>query len=177
MIARNKEDYITLLVDIAVDRYMDKDGNEKSKIIQLRFINSFKFMSSSLETLTNSLVGMSGNRCDSCKEIRELTHIDENYFTHGKCKDCHEDYGKCKLNKELIFMKFLNLKLSHMDEQFRLLLSKGVYQYECMTSWEKFDETNLPPKKHSIATLTCVVLMTMSIHVCIESGRNLVSIT
>ena len=33
-----------------------------------------------------------------------------------------------------------------MDEQFRLLLSKGVYAYEYMTSWEKFDETNLPPK-------------------------------
>ena len=57
------------------------------------------------------------------------------------------DYGKRKLNKELTFKKFLNFKRGHTDEQFRLLLSKGVYPYKYMTSWEKFDETNLPPKE------------------------------
>ena len=124
MIARNKEEYITFSVDVAVDRYMDKDGNEKSKIIQLRFTDRFKFMSSSLVTLTNNLVGMSRNRCVGCKEICKLTNVDKNYFAHGKCKDCHEDYGKHQLNKELIFKKFLTLNLGHMDEQFRLLLSK-----------------------------------------------------
>ena len=30
---------------------------------------------------------------------------------------------------------------------FALLLRKGVYLYEDMNSWEKFDETSLPPKK------------------------------
>ena len=49
VIARNKDDYITFSVDVAVGKYMDKDGMEKSKIIQLRFIDSFKFMSSSVE--------------------------------------------------------------------------------------------------------------------------------
>ena len=34
-----------------------------------------------------------------------------------------------------------------MDKQFRLLLSKGVYPYEYMTSWEKFDESNLTSKE------------------------------
>ena len=28
-----------------------------------------------------------------------------------------------------------------------MLLRKGVYPYECLDSWEKFDETTLPPKK------------------------------
>ena len=28
-----------------------------------------------------------------------------------------------------------------------MLLRKGVYPYECMDSWEKFDETTLPPTK------------------------------
>ena len=158
VIARNKEDYIKISVDIAVDRYMDKDGNEKSKIIQLRFTDRFNFMNSTLETLTNNLVGTSGYRCDSCKEICELTNIDENYFTHGKCNDCHEGYGKCKPNKELIFKKFLNLKLSHMDEQFILLLSKGVYPYEYMTSWEKFEETNLTPKEAFYSNLNMCII-------------------
>ena len=42
---------------------------------------------------------------------------------------------------------FDNLKVSHNDEQFRLLLRKGAYPYEYMTSWEKFKETKLPPKE------------------------------
>ena len=28
-----------------------------------------------------------------------------------------------------------------------MLLKKGVYPYECMDSWKKFDETTLSPKK------------------------------
>ena len=31
--------------------------------------------------------------------------------------------------------------------KFILLLRKGVYLYEYMDSWEKCDETTLPPKK------------------------------
>ena len=31
--------------------------------------------------------------------------------------------------------------------KFLLLLRKGVYPYECMDNWEKFDETTLPPKE------------------------------
>ena len=56
VIAKNKEDYITFLVDVAVDRYVDKNGNERDKFIELRFIDSFKFMASSLDLLTNNLV-------------------------------------------------------------------------------------------------------------------------
>ena len=36
---------------------MDKLGNEKEKLIELRFIDSFKFMSSSLDSLTRNLIG------------------------------------------------------------------------------------------------------------------------
>ena len=31
--------------------------------------------------------------------------------------------------------------------QYELLICKGVYPYEYMTSWDKFDETSLPPKE------------------------------
>ena len=56
VIAKNKEDYITFFMKIAVDKYIDKNGVEKDKEIELRFIDSFKFMSSSLDSLTNNLV-------------------------------------------------------------------------------------------------------------------------
>ena len=54
---KNKEDYISFSVDVAVDRYVDKLGNQKEKLIELRFIDSFKFMSSGFDSLTRNLVG------------------------------------------------------------------------------------------------------------------------
>ena len=56
IIAKNKEGYITFSISVEVDKYIDKNGEEKSKEIELRFIDSFKFMSSSLDSLVNNLV-------------------------------------------------------------------------------------------------------------------------
>ena len=57
VIAKNKADYITFSIKVAVDKYVDKNGVEKDKEIELRFIDSFKFMSSSLDSPTTNLVG------------------------------------------------------------------------------------------------------------------------
>ena len=55
VIAKNKEDYISFSIKVEVDKYIDKNGIEKSKEIKLRFIDSFKFMSSILDSLVNNL--------------------------------------------------------------------------------------------------------------------------
>ena len=55
VIAKNKEDYITFSISIEVDKYVDKNGEERSKGTELRFIDSFKFISSSLDSLFNNL--------------------------------------------------------------------------------------------------------------------------
>ena len=55
VITKNKEDYITFSISVEVDKYIDKDGEERSKEIELRFIDSFKFMSSRLDSLVNNL--------------------------------------------------------------------------------------------------------------------------
>ena len=54
IIAKNKEDYISFLISVEVDKYI-KNGEERSKEIELRFIDNFKFMSSSLDSLVNNL--------------------------------------------------------------------------------------------------------------------------
>ena len=56
VIAKNKEDYISFSIKVPVEKYIDKNGEEKDKLIELRFIDSFKFMSSSLDSLTKNLV-------------------------------------------------------------------------------------------------------------------------
>ena len=56
VITKNKKDYISFSIKVLADKYIDKNGKEKDKLIELRFIDSFKFMSSSLDSLTKNLV-------------------------------------------------------------------------------------------------------------------------
>ena len=55
IIAKNIEDYISFSTKVEVDKYVDREGNERPREIELRFIDSFKFMSSSLDSLVNNL--------------------------------------------------------------------------------------------------------------------------
>ena len=55
VIAKSTEDYIPFSINAEVDKYIDKNGEERSKEITLRFIDSIKFMSSSLDSLVNNL--------------------------------------------------------------------------------------------------------------------------
>lgn len=43
-------------------------------------------------------------------------------------------------------MKILR-RFYQKDDIFKLTRRKGVYPYECIDSWEKFDETELPSKE------------------------------
>ena len=55
VIAKNREDYISFSIKVEVDKYINKKGREKSKETELRFIDSSKFMSGSLDSLANNL--------------------------------------------------------------------------------------------------------------------------
>ena len=100
-------------------------------------------MASSLDSLSRNLDGNNGMTCNQCKNEAELTQIDESYVTYGTCSKCGGDSLQ-KLEMGLIFD---NLRVGHMDKQFRLLLRKGAYPYEYMDDWEKFEENHLPPIK------------------------------
>ena len=56
VIAKNNENYISFSVEVPVDSYIDKEGNNREKMVELRFIDSFKFMASSLDSMVNNLV-------------------------------------------------------------------------------------------------------------------------
>ena len=70
----------------------------------------------------------------------------KNSKLHYKCKKCKK--GQLKQINELI-KKFSNTyKFCNEDiNKFDLLLRKGLYPYEYMDSWERFDETSLPDEK------------------------------
>ena len=70
----------------------------------------------------------------------------KNNRLHYKCKECNDESFKSingLIKKFPNKYQFGNGNLN----KFVLLLRKGVYPYEYMDSWEKFDETPLPDKE------------------------------
>ena len=124
----------------------NEDGTEVRKNIQLRFIDSCRFMTSSLDKLARNLCGTRGIQCDKYKDNMELINISGEYIASLGCERCRTK--KTKDLDEGVLKKNFNhtSRFWGCDEKFRLMIRKGVYPYEYMDGWEKFEETSLPPK-------------------------------
>ena len=83
--------------------------------------------------------GLHNNRCADCKSSHDymITKDEKLIFT---CFTCKKNYEK-DFNKELIkrFANTYNFCENDLNK-FILLLRKGVYSYEYMDNWERFDE-------------------------------------
>ena len=122
------------------------DGTQMHKNIQLRFIDSCRFMALSLDKLASNLCGTSGIQCDKCKGNMELINISGNYIASLGCERCRTKKTK-DLDKGALKKNFNHTsRFWGCDEKFRLMIRKGVYPYEYMDGWEKFEEAGLPPK-------------------------------
>ena len=152
-LGENTEKYITFSVPIK-----KKIENKDLEITyKLKFIDSYRFMSSSLSKLVDNLSeGIHNNKCVDCKSNLDYVRINTARPSSLERKDekllikyfnCNNYYEK-KFNKEFI-KKFKNTySFCNNDlNKFILLLRKGVYPYEYMDSWEKFNETSLPIKE------------------------------
>ena len=95
----------------------------------------------------NLTKGIHDNKCLDCNYCLDYVRITKNEKLLLKCFNC-DIYYKKKFNKDLI-KKFKNTySFCNNDlNKFILLLRKGVYPYEYMDSWEKFNETSLPIKE------------------------------
>ena len=95
VIAKNKEDYISFSIKVEVEKYIDKNGIEKSKEIELRFIDSFKFTNRSLDPLVNNLArgggkffGFEEYNKNQYKLLIQKGIYPYEYMTNwGKCKE------------------------------------------------------------------------------------------
>ena len=105
-------------------------------------------MSSSLSKLVDNLSeGIHNNKCSDCKSNLDYIKIKKNGKLLLKCFNC-DVYYKKKFSKELIKKLKNTYSFCNNDlNKFILLLRKGIYRYEYMDSWEKFNETSLPIKE------------------------------
>ena len=111
-------------------------------------------MSSSLSKLADKLSeGIHNNKCLDCNSCLDYVRITKNEKLPLKCFNC-DSYYKKKFNKDLIKKIKNKYSVCNSDlNKFILLLRKGVYPYEYMDSWEKFNETSLPSKEDYYSNL------------------------
>ena len=149
-LGENTEKFKTFSVPIK-----KKIDNKDPKITcKIKFIDSYRFMSSSLSKLVDNLSeGIHNNKCFDCESNLDYIKILKNEKLLLKCFNCNIYYEK-KFNKDL--MKTFKNTYSFCNNdlnKFMLLLRKGVYPYEYMDGWERFNETSLPSKKEFYSNL------------------------
>ena len=152
------EKYITFSVPLK-----KKIENKNIEITyKIKFIDSFRFMSSSLSKLADNLSeGIHNNKCADCKSNLDYIKTTAKPSSLGRkneklileCYNCKQRYRK-KFNKELIKRFASTYEFCNNDlNKFLLLLRKGVYPYEYMDTWERFSEISLPSKEDFYSNL------------------------
>ena len=110
-------------------------------------------MPTSLSKLVDNLSeGIHNNKCTDCKSCLDYMKTkDEKLIL--RCFSCKKNYEK-DFNKELIkiFANTYNFCDNDLNK-FISLLRKGVYPYECMDNWGRFDETSLSDKESFYSSL------------------------
>ena len=121
---------------------------------KIKFIDSYRFMSSSLSKLVDNLSeGIHNNKCFDCKYNLHYVRITKNEKLLLKCFNC-DNYYKKKFNKDLIKKLKNTYSFCNNDLNKSALLSrKEVYPYKYADTWERFSEISLPSKKDFYSNL------------------------
>ena len=129
VIAENREKCISFNVKINVKLagVRDKDGKEVHKNIKLRFIDSFRFTSSSLDKLSSNLCGTNGIQRDKCKGNMELINISSHYIASFGCERYRTKKTK-DLGEQVLKKNFKHTgTFWECNEKICLMIRKGVY--------------------------------------------------
>ena len=114
---------------------------------KIKFIDSFRFMATSLSKLVDNLTdNIQNDKCIKCKsKLCFVRAMNETLLI--KCIDCEKEYEK-EINKELVERFANTYKFCNNDiNEFIMLLRKGVYPYEYMDGLDKFNEKIIPSKE------------------------------
>ena len=138
-IPEDKEKYISFSIPL-----QKKNRDDNFITYNLKFIDSARFMAGSLDTHVNNLSEL--YNCD-CKDDDEKEQNIKIKFSeksmHSRCKTSRKRF---KQPIQLLKDKFSNTYSIYDNNinKFILLLRKGIYSYEHIYSYEKFNEQQLP---------------------------------
>ena len=148
-LGENKEKYIIFSAPIKIE-----SNNDQSTIYRIKFIDSFRFMSS-LSTLVDNLSSRihDKHKCDSCGynlEYIRRKKSDKLLFKFFNCKrKSFEEFDEDLIKKFKNAYRFCNGDI----DNFMFLLRKAVYPYEYMDDWDRFNEEKLPNKSDFYSSL------------------------
>ena len=127
--------------------------NSKRITDKIKLTDTFRFISTSLSSLADNLSerGQS-DKCTDCKSCLDYMSLKDDQLIFKRLK-CNKNHNK-DFNKGLISRFASTYEFSDRDiGKFILLLTKGVYPYEYVDSWERFDQILLPNKEDFYSSL------------------------
>ena len=151
------EKYITFSVPIKKEA-INNNGDKKIITYKLKFIHSFRFVSDSLSNLVDKTSKVFNSKeCRSCIEKIEINSECsfaglKNDRLIYKFKECRKEQTISLTNLKEKFPGIYQLCNGDLNK-FVFISRKGVYSYDYMDIWEKFNETTLPPKKDFYSNL------------------------
>ena len=137
-LGENTENYKTFSFPTEKEiRKVDKDGNED--IITI----SYKIPSIDSARIWQVHYQILSIKCKDCHCVLEYECVNDILIKY-KCLSCNKNCSN-KIDEQLKKRLRNTFKFSNNDK-FILLLRKGVYSYEYINEWEKFNETLLSKK-------------------------------
>ena len=146
-IPNNEEKYISFTKNIVTGSYTNKEGKTKPIKHKIRFIDSFKFMSTSLDSLVNNLPEEAFNNLEGCYKGEKLSLVKRKGVYPYEYMDSLERLDETKLPpKEAFYSKLMGEGISNEDYEH----AKKV--------WEVFDMKTLQDY-HNLYNKTDVLLL------------------
>ena len=146
-IPNNGEKYISFTKNIVTGSYTNKEGKTKPIKHKIRFIDSFKFMSTSLDSLVNNLPEEAFNNLEGCYKEEKLSLVKRKGVYPYEYMDSLERLNETKLPpKEAFYSKLMGEGISNEDYEH----AKKV--------WEVFDMKTLQDY-HDLYNETDVLLL------------------
>ena len=146
-IPNNEEKYISFTKNIVTGSYINKEGKDKPIKHKIRFIDSFKFMSTSLESLVNNLPDDVFNNLERCYKGEKLSLVKRKGVYPYEYMDSLERFKENKLPpKEAFYSRLTGEGISDED-----------YEH-AEKVWKVFDMKTLQDY-HDLYNVTDVLLL------------------
>ena len=156
----NSKGYDTHLIMQQIAKYNDKKiecipKTEEQYITfsigKLQFLDSLAFMNSSLSKLVDNLANINKDAGKLEPEIEKFKITMKYFFEKVRDNELIYENGECipitesKQNKNDFKICIKDHHEIVNNAKFKLVIRKGVYPYDYMNSFDKFDEQSLPP--------------------------------
>ena len=146
-IPNNEEKYISFTKNTVTGSYTNKEGKTKPIKHKIRFIDSFKFMSTSLDNLVNNLPDDAFNNLEGCYKGEKLSLVKRKGVYPYEYMDSLERLDETKLPpKEAFYSKLMGEGISN------------EYYEHAKKVWEVFDMKTLQDY-HNLYNVTDLLLL------------------